>query len=271
MKLNLGSGRTVTVGIEISAILNGTKRKIAEREIPVKRAALFSALVTNESNGELRARQAVADAGLAANRRLGYGVTPIFSPTKEQINEQLARHSVWVHSGHGSHTDGIMILKKREGRYFPESLKASDIPSTDLSYDFVFMNTCESTDRKYVPSYKILHPQIPCTWYGPFLYTNETAVLDIGRKLNAVNYVGWDCEVVRQFSTQVPSMLVAELDSPGIGQTRTVSQAVDALWLKLQRPGPKPSYWYYGVRLRFMGKPSEPSTSTTIDLNEKPY
>lgn len=32
--------------------------------------------------------------------------------------------------------------------------------------------------------------------------------VDIGMKLNAKNYVGWDCEVVREFSVGIPKMLM---------------------------------------------------------------
>jgi hypothetical protein len=252
------------VRITIARELDISMRAIASKAIPSRRAALFSALVTNEENGNARADYSVKLAGEYARSHLGYGVTPLFSPDKQQINDMLRRHRVWVHSGHGHHKDGISILKKTEDTYSHATFKASDIAKSGLDYDLVFMNTCESTDVKYIPV-------LPATgqafggWDGPHAYTNGHAVLDIGNKLNAKNYVGWDCEVVRQLSVTIPTMLMQELDSTGTGETRTVEVAVEAVWNKLRIP-PKRDFWWYGERLNGVR-----TDGTVFDLNKKPF
>jgi len=65
--------------------------------------------------------------------------------------------------------------------------------------------------------------------------------LDIGLALNAKNYVGWDCEVKREFSVGVPKLLMEELDSKGTGagDRRTVAQAVTAVWNRQQNETPQ--------------------------------
>jgi hypothetical protein len=55
------------------------------------------------------------------------------------------------------------------------------------------------------------------------------AVRDIGTKLNALSYVGWDCSVERDVSAYVPSMLMQELDTRADGILRSPSEAVDAV------------------------------------------
>ena len=92
--------------------------------------------------------------------------------------------------------------------------------------------------------------------------------VDIGMKLNAKNYVGWDCEVKRQLSVGIPKMLMQELDSTGTlpEDRRTVGQAVGAVWNKLQIENPRRSYWYYGERLN-----AYRTDGIIIDLNEKPF
>ncbi|MDD4442095.1 MAG: hypothetical protein PHX41_09385 [Kiritimatiellae bacterium] len=266
LKLDSALGEWQIVKIDIGTVINGTMKKIASGSITSRYAALFSALVTNEQNGQARASMAVVQAGETARRRLGYGVSPLFSPTKEQITEMLPRHRVWVHSGHGHHYHGIEIVKRTGNEYRRSAFKASDITANNLDYDLVFMNTCESTDRKYIPILPIT-PQACGGWDGPHPYTDGTAVLDIGRKLNAKNYIGWDCEVVRQFSVGIPKMLMQELDSTGTGQTRTVEEAVDEVRRKIRTEYPKRDYWYYEARLNLVDK----DNSVFLDLNKKPF
>ena len=266
LKLDSALGEWQIVKIDIGTVINGTMKKIASGSITSRYAALFSALVTNEQNGQARASMAVVQAGETARRRLGYGVSPLFSPTKEQITEMLPRHRVWVHSGHGHHYHGIEIVKRTGNEYRRSAFKASDITANNLDYDLVFMNTCESTDRKYIPILPIT-PQACGGWDGPHPYTDGTAVLDIGRKLNAKNYIGWDCEVVRQFSVGIPKMLMQELDSTGTGQTRTVEEAVDEVRRKIRTEYPKRDYWYYEARLNLVDK----DNSVFLNLNKKPF
>lgn len=222
------------------------------------------ALVTNEGNGERRATEAVGQVGKTASGRLRYGVTPLFSPDRQQVNDMLNRHRLWVHSGHGCHTNGISILENVNGVCRHAIFTASDIDDGGLDYDLVFMNTCESTDMKYYPVFPVT-PQACGGWDGPHPYTDGTCVLDIGRKLNAKNYVGWDCEVPRQLSVTIPRMLMQELDSTGTDQTRTVYDAVDAVRQKLDRA--KPAYHWYQERLN-----NDRCTSDVVlDLNRKPF
>ena len=248
--------------------MNPVRSSRCQPAFPVRRAALFSALVTNEGNGERRATEAVDQAGKTANGRLGYGVTPLFSPDRQALNDMLKRPRVWVHSGHGHHKAGITIVKKAGSVYKAAEFKASDIMATGLDYDLVFMNTCESADTKYVPYLNATEQNCP-GWFGPYAYTDGTAVLDIGNKLNAKNYIGWDCEVVRQFSVGIPRMLMQELDSTGTRpeDRRTVRQAVDAVWSKLQDENPRRAYWYYGERLNLVNE----DDSVILDLNRKPF
>lgn len=263
LKLYGGTGWQM-VKIDIGTVISGTMKKVATGTITVRHAALFSALVTNEPNGESRANMAVTQAGGTAVQRLGYGVTPLFSPDKQALNDMLARHRVWVHSGHGHHCHGIEIVRQTGGEYSRSSLKASDITAGDLDYDLVFMNTCESTDTKYYPVFPVT-PQACGGWDGPHAYTDGHAVLDIGNKLNAKNYIGWDCEVNRQLSVTIPRMLMQELDSTGTGQTRTAHDAVAAVRQKLDRD--KPAYHWYAPRL----SNDRCTSAIVLDLNKKPF
>ena len=205
-------------------------------------------------------RQGRCSAGDKAVRNLKYGVTPLFTPEKAQINEHLKRHSVWIHSGHGGAADGILVAAKNGGQYRPAFFKASDIADTGLEYDLVFMNTCESTDQKFIP--QAATPQYVSGW----VQTNMPghAVMDIGTALHAKNYVGWDCEIKRQLSVQIPEMLMLELDSSGTGQRKTVQEAVQAVRIKLQ-VFPRRDFWWYYERLNDVK-----TDSTIFDLNKKP-
>ena len=130
---NVGSTRGWrTINITISKVLEGTKEKIAVAPVEINRAALFSATVRDEGQSQQGADLGVVQAGSIAINRLKYDVTPLFTPDKEQINEMLKRHSVWVHTGHGSHTEGIAIVEKVGTKYKQALFKASDISSSDL-------------------------------------------------------------------------------------------------------------------------------------------
>ncbi len=151
-------------------------------------------------------------------------------------------------------------------RYAKDYFKASDISRDDLEYNLVFMNTCESTDRWYRPIRFGENTRI--IGFSPEYETQSThAVRDIGTKLNALSYVGWDCSVERDVSAHVPSMLMEELDSTGTGQTRTVEEAVDEVRRKIRTEYPKRDYWYYEARLNLVDK----DNSVFLDLNKKPF
>jgi hypothetical protein len=205
-------------------------------------------------------RQGRCSAGDKAVRNLKYGVTPLFTPEKAQINEHLKRHSVWIHSGHGGAADGILVAAKNGGQYRPAFFKASDIADTGLEYDLVFMNTCESTDRKFIPVIPIT-PQSVGGWVEDMNFVSH-AVMDIGTTLNAKNYVGWDCEIKRQLSVQIPGMLVQALDTTVNGTTRTTRAAVDEVRRKLSAE--RPDFWWYEIRLRAIE-----FDDTKFDLNRK--
>jgi hypothetical protein len=261
LKLAEGTKGWEKVAIDIGTVIGISTNKIITGALIVRKPMLFSAIVSNEDNGLARANQSVVMAGDKTVRNLKYGVTPLFTPDKAQINEQLKRHSVWIHSGHGGATNGILITAKNGSQYRQADFKASDITNGNLNYDLVFMNTCESTDKKFIP-------QAPLTeqYVSGWVETNMPghAVMDIGTALNAKNYIGWNCEIARQLSVKIPEMLVLELDSPSTGQTRTVEEAVQAVRTKLQ-VFPRPAYWWYYERL------NDVKTDNTIfDLNKKP-
>ena len=96
-----------------------------------------------------------------------------------------------------------------KNKYIKSYFKASDINRSDLAYKLVFMNTCSSTDQYYVP----IELGDTVLGFHDFIATPNThAVLDIGKKLHAVSYVGWDCSVSREVAPYVPTMLMEELD-----------------------------------------------------------
>ena len=259
LKIKGGTGGQ-KVTINIGSVIGGTMKKIATGQMNVRHAMLLSCLVSNEENGRARASQSVTAAGETAISRLKYGVTPLFSPDKQQINDMLARHRVWIHSGHGGNAAGIRILSQSAGAYQTAYFKASDITASGLDYDLVFMNTCESTDVKWVPITPT--PQAVSGWVSTNMPGH--AVMDIGTTLNAKNYVGWDCEIVRQLSVQIPDMLMQALDTTQNGITRTIDKAVEAIQDQMDNESPKRDYYYYGIRLRAVRY-----DTTTFDLNRK--
>ncbi|MEI7902755.1 MAG: hypothetical protein WCK89_21110, partial [bacterium] len=258
VKLDGGTGGQ-KISINIGSVISGTMKKIAVGSMNVRHAMLISCLVTDEGNGRARANQGVTLTGETAVRVLKYGVTPLFSPDAQQINGMLARHRVWVHSGHGSNSGGIEILGQSNGAYRRTGFKAAAITISGLDYDLVFMNTCESTDVKWVPLTPT--PQAISGWSQ--VSVPGHAVMDIGIALNAKNYIGWDCEVQRQLSIKIPNMLMQTLDTTENG-ARTTAGAVNEVKRLLDLN--KPDYWWYYERLR-----AGWSDNTTFDLNKKLY
>ena len=194
--------------------------------------------------------------------KLGYGVTPLCSPTAEQLNELLPKHSVWIHSSHGSLTDGVLILQPRTGdTYRGAYFKASDITRDDLQYDLVFMNTCVSADELWLARGPINFPLEP-----PVGWTNVTmeshAVLDIGDKLHAKNYIGWTCSVDRRISSYIPGRIIDQLNKTATG-ANTVQQAVDAVKRALNDDR-NVNFWWYAVRLKAVR-----SDDQTFDLTKR--
>jgi hypothetical protein len=247
------------VKINIGTVIESSTNKIIIGALIVRKPMLISAIVSNEENGLARANQAVVTAGEKAVLNLKYGVTPLFTPDMTQINEQLKRHSVWIHSGHGGATGGILITVKTGSQYKETLFKNSDIVDTSLEYDLVFMNTCESTDQKFIPQVPL--PQYVSGW----VQTNMPghAVMDIGTALHAKNYVGWDCEIKRQLSVKIPAMLIQALDTTANGTTRANKDAVDEVRSKLRTD--RPDFWWYETRLRAIE-----FDDTKFDLNKKP-
>ena len=249
--------------IEIGSKINSTRKKILRNDtFTLKTSMLLSSLVSleDDNNGVARARYAVVEAGKTAIDKLKYGVTPLFSPDKEQLVDMLKRHSVWVHSGHAynSQSGGIMISEEDDGEYYKTFFGSSDVPA-GLEYDLVFMNTCSSTDELWLPN--------NYTTYSVGGWTNVemscTAVMDIGTALNAKNYIGWDCRVKRTLSMKIPKMLMEELNTAEDGSLRTVEEAVDEIKEKLQKN--MPEYYWYGQRLNHRVK----DDSLILDLNRK--
>ena len=149
-------------------------------------------------------------------------------------------------------------------RYAKDYFKASDISRDDLEYNLVFMNTCESTDRWYRPIRFGENTRI--IGFSPEYETQSThAVRDIGTKLNALSYVGWDCSVERDVSAHVPSMLMEELDTRTDGTLRAASDAVRAVNETLSERGGR--FAVFTGKLRCLIK--EGAYERVIDLNKK--
>jgi len=239
-------------------------RKIASGDIKAGNAMLITGVVSNEKFASQRATKAVVESGEAARQRLKYGVTPIFTPSKDQIVNQLEKHSVWIHSGHGGNKDGIQIVKKEGSKYKLDCLKASDVNNLDVNYDLVFMNTCESTDKLFVPEINMLAvPPVAMSWKE--LPVTSTAVMDIGTTLNAKNYIGWDTWIQRELSVKIPKMLIEALDSENGGDPVTVADAVTAVKEKLERE--KPNYYWFNDYLNHKTH----DDSVILDLNKKAF
>lgn len=222
--------------------VSGSAMQIAKGKTKVDQAMLMSALMSNEDLGTSRGSQGVNGAGEVAVTQLGYGVTPLFSPTKDKINLHLKSHRTWIHSGHGHHVAGIDIVQEVGTRHKLAKLKAADITAANLDYRLVFMNTCDSTDKHHE------YDGTLGSWVLKETYTT-TAVMDIGTKLNAKNYVGWDCWVSRKLSVYIPKMLLQRLDkmySPGGGVLPTVNDAV----LKTKADASTMTDGYYAPMLR---------------------
>jgi hypothetical protein len=89
------------------------------------------------------------------------------------------------------------------------------------------------------------------------------AVYDIGVRLNAKNYVGWDCEVQRTVSPHVPKMLMEELDTRTDGELRTVEKAVLAVRERMRLNGGTQDFFKEKLRLAIK------DNSLILDLNKK--
>lgn len=260
-KLDLKRDSTAKITIDIYT-LGLTARKIARKEYPVKQAALFSGVATTEDFGTLRVSEGVAKAGRDMNVKLGYGVTPLCSPTAEQLNEMLPKHSVWIHSSHGDLTGGVLILQPKTGNaYRGAYFKTSDITRDDLQYDLVFMNTCVSADELWLARGPINFPLEP-----PLGWTNVTmvshAVLDIGDKLHAKNYIGWTCSVDRRISSYIPGRIIDQLNATETG-AKTIQEAVNAVKDVLTRDR-NVNFWWYADRLKAVR-----SDNQTLDLTKR--
>ncbi len=207
-------------------------------------------------------RQGRCSAGDKAVRNLKYGVTPLFTPEKAQINEHLKRHRVWIHSGHGCNARGIMIVGKTGSQYRMAFLKAADILRSDLDYDLVFMNTCLSTDVYYRP---IIEPisRTVVGWETNAVDLTSHAVKDIGTKLNAKNYVGWDTEVYRDVSSDVAAWFTEFLDTKVDGELQTVGKAINVTKEELRKKGG--NHYQYRNRLRLVTQ----DDSIILDLNKR--
>ena len=241
-------------------------QEIASQAVPVRRAALFSALVTNEENGEARANYGVKQAGDYARSHLGYGVTPLFSPDKAMLDNQFPRHRVWVHSGHGHNVGGVEIVQKQGNKYKAAALRAGDITRDDLEYDLVFMNTCLSTDVEFSQDINS-----ETGWDEVPTVLSRHDVLDIGFKLNARNYVGWTCSVQRDVSIHVPTMLMTALNTyweNGAWKQRTVMEAT--AWVRGEMAKKRGAHEIFAPRLISTRPAGAELDETRFDLDGKP-
>ncbi|MGI6391792.1 MAG: hypothetical protein ACOX7Q_16665 [Kiritimatiellia bacterium] len=169
---------------------------------------------------------------------------------------------MWIHNGHGSLTNGLLGVREvSQGEYEGAWIGAADLPP-DLGLSLVFMNTCDSTDQTF-DWVKNLQG-IPVGWLSDTpRQVSPHAVYDIGVRLNARNYVGWDCEVQRTVSPHVPKMLMEELDTQPDGELRTVENAVLAVREKMRQSGGTQEF--FSEKLR----PAIKDNSLILDLNKK--
>ena len=253
--------------IIISKKLDVSMREVAATDFPVRRAALFSALVTNEENGEARANYGVKQAGEYARSHLGYGVTPLFSPDAAMLDNQLPRHRVWVHSGHGHNVGGVVIVQKQGNKYKAATLRAGDITSSDLEYDLVFMNTCLSTDVEFTPNINS-----ETGWDEVPIALSRHDVLDIGFKLNAKNHVGWTCSVEREVSIHVPTMLMTALNTYLENGTLKQRNCMEATaWVRREMVKKRGAHEIFAPRLVCTMPAGNELDETRFDLDGKPY
>jgi hypothetical protein len=247
--LNMGQANQsiVKATFRISTTVMGSMKAI---EGKVERAMLISALISDE---ELSRGTAVTAPAESAVYRLGLGVTPQFQPKKETIPNDLKKHRMWIHSGHGSFSSGLTMLSHANYRWKVTPLKAPDVSGLGLTYRLVFMNTCHSTDKYSV--------YVNGAWQ-PLQATNVAthAVLDIGNTLNAQNYIGWNCSVDRAVSILVPDDLIEFLN-----RGNDASNAVKEVKASIADPG-VPKYElkrHYGSRLNCVR-----SDGTKFDYNK---
>ena len=271
VKIALGDNPYATgwqaVKIDIKSLANGNARNIVSSSYYLYQGAMFSALVSADDPANERANKGVVQAGETARIRLDIGVTALLSPDRQMINDLLPRHRVWVHSGHGSYANGLQILEQVAGGYRKADFTAVGISRDDLEYHLVFMNTCESTDQEYRPI--MMGKKIMGFYDEPPVPRNPHAVLDIGARLNAISYVGWDCSVDRNVSVFVPSMLMEELDTQvvdGEYVSRAPSDAVNAVKQKLYDSGGMDRV--FSSTLRCI--PKEGVYERVIDMNKVP-
>lgn len=199
-------------------IADNVMNSIASLDGKVDQAMLISALMTDEF---IARNLAISEPARRAVENLGIGVTPVLQPMKSEIVGQLKSHRMWIHSGHGGHTQGITFLDKDGLNYRIDVLSAADIAGVGKPYRLVFMNTCQSTDKYYEYDGSAWVPQPDPA---------QHKVLDIGDSLNADNYVGWDCSVSRRLSVKIPGLLNWNLNGEGGSWTRRdVSQAVQKI------------------------------------------
>jgi len=206
------------VRYSINAVVGTSGKKIADGKIPVKKAWLLTALLSDEINGGARVDY-LGEGGETVVRNLGYEATLSVTPTKEQILDLLPRHRHWLHSGHGSYELGITFIKKDGTTYKRTELTDADIAGLGLTYQLVFMNTCESTDTYY--QWVITNAFTHAGYYKPPVNKTIHKVYDIGKALNALNYVGWDCDTLRLVAINASKLFPQKLNGG-----RTVPQAV---------------------------------------------
>jgi hypothetical protein len=262
VRLKLANKNNVTgwqyVNIDIKA-LGEPALRIKNGKIRVKEAMLLSGLVTDEGKANYQ-NDAVVEAGAVAVKQLHYGVTPIFSPEISTVNSNLLKHSVWMHTGHGHWKTGIIMVRKVNNQYRKIDMMATDITRSNLRYDLVFMNTCYSTDT-YYRDIRVLGN--PVGWYTNKFTLATTAVMDIGTKLNAKNYIGWDCEAHRTVASDCLVWLMQYLDTKADGTTRSVNDAVNDVKEKMD--GKLGIHQLYMERLRLVTR----DDSVILDLNKK--
>lgn len=190
-----GSSTVSSLRYGLNSIVSGSGRRIANGSVPVKKAWLLTALYSNEENGEARANL-LAQGGETIISYLGYEATMSVTPTKAQILDLLPRHRHWIHSGHGNYDLGITTISPTGNNHFKEAVfSTNDMAGIDLTYDLVFMNTCQSTDTYYAWIWDI--PNILGHYATTPVSLPVHKVYDIGLALHARNYVGWDSDAVR--------------------------------------------------------------------------
>ncbi|MDT8389628.1 MAG: hypothetical protein RRC34_03865 [Lentisphaeria bacterium] len=184
-------------------------RNDTARKAQIKKGFLVTFVHSNEDDAD--DQKSSIDKVSSDILRMGYGMTLAVTPEISRLQKILPMHSHWLHAGHGSAKWGLMTIKMDGSDYKPAYFNAADVPD-DLNYDLVIMSACRSTNELYE---FIVDENDPFEKEGNYQLIDadnpayeKKAVLEIGEKLNASNYVGWGCDVPRKLSYAAEKLVI---------------------------------------------------------------